>query len=99
MSSVEKTAKQVIERASSALADVDTAKWTLRFDLLSDPNRLEILLCLHRAPGIASGIWPRRSDGLKRGIASASGASAAGLGEFHQSGPRGQLPARGRDRP
>lgn len=41
-----------IERASSALADVDTTGWTQRFDLLSDPNRLEILLSLHRAPGI-----------------------------------------------
>src|SRR5690349_3826436 len=42
-------------RASSALADVDIAGWTLRFDLLSDPNRLEILLALHRAPGICVG--------------------------------------------
>jgi len=41
-----------VERATSALADVDTSGWTLRFDLLSDPNRLEILLGLHRAPGI-----------------------------------------------
>jgi DNA-binding transcriptional ArsR family regulator len=39
-------------RASSAPAGVDIAGWTQRFDLLSDPNRLEILLCLHRAPGI-----------------------------------------------
>ncbi|MGV0792668.1 ArsR/SmtB family transcription factor [Mycolicibacterium sp. XJ1819] len=44
-----------VTRASSALNDVDTAVWTLRFDLLSDPNRLEILLCLHRAPGIRVG--------------------------------------------
>lgn len=42
-------------RASSALADVDISGWTLRFDLLSDPNRLEILLALHRAPGICVG--------------------------------------------
>ena len=55
----------LVERASSALADVDTAGWTLRFDLLSDPNRLEILLCLHRAPGICVGIWPKRSGGPK----------------------------------
>jgi ArsR family transcriptional regulator, lead/cadmium/zinc/bismuth-responsive transcriptional repressor len=41
-----------VERASSALADVDTAGWAQRFDLLSDTHRLEILLCLHRAPGI-----------------------------------------------
>ena len=44
-----------VERATSALADVDTAGWTQRFDLLSDPNRLEILLVLHRAPGICVG--------------------------------------------
>jgi ArsR family transcriptional regulator, lead/cadmium/zinc/bismuth-responsive transcriptional repressor len=44
-----------VERASSALSDVDIASWTLRFDLLSDPNRLEILLGLHRAPGICVG--------------------------------------------
>ena len=44
-----------VERASSALADVDTTGWTQRFDLLSDPNRLEILLGLHRAPGICVG--------------------------------------------
>ena len=43
---------QLVERASSALAEVDTAGWAQRFDLLSDPHRLEILLCLHRAPGI-----------------------------------------------
>src|ERR1700712_4592016 len=42
----------VVRRASSALADVDINGWTLRFDLLSDPNRLESLLSLHRAPGI-----------------------------------------------
>jgi DNA-binding transcriptional ArsR family regulator len=41
-----------VERATSALADVDTGGWTQRFDLLSDPHRLEILLSLHRAPGI-----------------------------------------------
>lgn len=42
----------VVHLASSALADVDTAGWARRFDLLSDPHRLEILLSLHRAPGI-----------------------------------------------
>ena len=45
----------VARRASSALADVDTTGWAQRFDLLSDPNRLEILLVLHRAPGICVG--------------------------------------------
>lgn len=47
--------QSTVDRASSALADVDTAVWTQRFDLLSDPNRLEILLTLHRAPGICVG--------------------------------------------
>jgi DNA-binding transcriptional ArsR family regulator len=36
-------------------ADVDIAGWTMRFDLLSDPNRLEILLTLHRTSGICVG--------------------------------------------
>lgn len=40
---------------SPRLADVDIVGWTQRFDLLSDPNRLEILLCLHRDPGICVG--------------------------------------------
>jgi DNA-binding transcriptional ArsR family regulator len=44
-----------VKVVTSALTDVDTAGWTQRFDLLSDPNRLEILLCLHRAPGIFVG--------------------------------------------
>lgn len=35
--------------------DIDVARWTLRFDLLSDPNRLEILLNLHRTPGLNVG--------------------------------------------
>ena len=29
------------ERVTAALSDVDTTGWTQRFDLLSDPNRLE----------------------------------------------------------
>jgi ArsR family transcriptional regulator, lead/cadmium/zinc/bismuth-responsive transcriptional repressor len=54
--SVDKADSQVqVELATSALADVDTTGWTQRFDLLSDPNRLEILLVLHRAPGICVG--------------------------------------------
>jgi DNA-binding transcriptional ArsR family regulator len=44
--------QQLVERATSALAEVDTPRWAQRFDLVSDPHRLEILLCLHRAPGI-----------------------------------------------
>jgi ArsR family transcriptional regulator, lead/cadmium/zinc/bismuth-responsive transcriptional repressor len=47
--------QKAVDRATSALADVDIAGWTQRFDLLSDPHRLEILLCLHRAPGICVG--------------------------------------------
>ncbi|CQD22860.1 metalloregulator ArsR/SmtB family transcription factor [Mycobacterium sp. 050128] len=42
-------------KARSALSDVDAAAWSQRFDLLSDPHRLEILLVLHRAPGICVG--------------------------------------------
>ncbi|HNM84813.1 MAG TPA: metalloregulator ArsR/SmtB family transcription factor [Mycobacterium sp.] len=44
--------ESVVGRATSALSDVDTVGWAQRFDLLSDPHRLEILLSLHRAPGI-----------------------------------------------
>jgi DNA-binding transcriptional ArsR family regulator len=44
---------ELVERASSALAEVDTSGWAQRFDLVSDPHRLEILLCLHRSPGIS----------------------------------------------
>jgi ArsR family transcriptional regulator, lead/cadmium/zinc/bismuth-responsive transcriptional repressor len=44
-----------VDRSVAALADVDIGGWTQRFDLLSDPNRLEILLCLHRVPGICVG--------------------------------------------
>jgi ArsR family transcriptional regulator, lead/cadmium/zinc/bismuth-responsive transcriptional repressor len=49
---MEAAGEAMVRRASSALSDVDITGWTLRFDLLSDPNRLEILLSLHRAPGI-----------------------------------------------
>ena len=45
----------VVRKASSALSDVDTGEWARRFDLLSDPHRLEILLSLHRVPGICVG--------------------------------------------
>ncbi|MCV7012794.1 helix-turn-helix transcriptional regulator [Mycolicibacterium madagascariense] len=43
------------DRGVSAPSDVDTAAWSQRFDLLSDPTRLEILLVLHRVPGINVG--------------------------------------------
>lgn len=38
-------------RAAIAAAD-DIGVWVQRFDLLGDPTRLRILLCMHRAPGI-----------------------------------------------
>ena len=44
-----------IGKVVPAPADVDIDGWTQRFDLLSDPNRLEILLSLHRVPGICVG--------------------------------------------
>lgn len=44
-----------VDHVLSALSDVDIGGWTQRFDLLSDPNRLEILLALHRVPGICVG--------------------------------------------
>jgi DNA-binding transcriptional ArsR family regulator len=49
------SAQVVSAQVVSALSDVDIAGWTQRFDLLSDANRLEILLVLHRAPGICVG--------------------------------------------
>ncbi|MGW0158248.1 ArsR/SmtB family transcription factor [Mycobacterium sp. NPDC003323] len=42
----------VVQQASSALSDVDAVEWARRFDLLSDAHRLQILLSLHRVPGI-----------------------------------------------
>jgi ArsR family transcriptional regulator, lead/cadmium/zinc/bismuth-responsive transcriptional repressor len=39
----------------SGAAAVDIAQWATRFDLLSDPHRLEILIVLHRRPGIFVG--------------------------------------------
>lgn len=45
----------MINEARSALADVDTAAWALRFGLLSDLHRLQILLVVHRMPGICVG--------------------------------------------
>lgn len=43
------------EPGPSPLHDVDIGGWAQRFDLLSDPHRLEILLCLHRDPDICVG--------------------------------------------
>lgn len=48
-------AEEQVDRVLSALSDVDISGWTQRFDLLSDANRLEILLSLHRVPGICVG--------------------------------------------
>lgn len=42
-----------VEQARAALdAVTDLGDWVQRFDLLGDPTRLRILLCMHRAPGI-----------------------------------------------
>jgi DNA-binding transcriptional ArsR family regulator len=44
------------KRAEAAAAlhdDHAIEEWARRFALLADPNRLRILFCLHRAPGIA----------------------------------------------
>lgn len=52
---MEKSSSTSVNGAAAALAEVDTAAWSQRFDLLSDPTRLEIVLVLHRAPGINVG--------------------------------------------
>lgn len=42
-----------VEQASAAVAAVpDLGEWVRRFELLGDPTRLQILLGMHRAPGI-----------------------------------------------
>lgn len=43
-----------VERARAAAQDGPDAirRWALRFDLLSDPNRLRLLLAVHAAPEI-----------------------------------------------
>lgn len=41
-----------VRRAQAAFADLDVTTWSNRFELLSDANRLRLLLCLHHAPGI-----------------------------------------------
>lgn len=42
-------------RADGDAGEVDINEWATRFDLLSDPHRLEILTVLHRHPGIIVG--------------------------------------------
>ncbi|QBJ96122.1 transcriptional regulator [Rhodococcus sp. ABRD24] len=39
-------------RAAQALETPGIVGWANRFELLSDPNRLRLLLCLHYAPDI-----------------------------------------------
>ncbi|MCK8673157.1 ArsR/SmtB family transcription factor [Rhodococcus sp. NPDC003382] len=41
-----------VRRAEAALRTPDIERWAQRFELLSDVNRLRMLLCLHHAPGI-----------------------------------------------
>lgn len=42
-----------VSQSRAALEAVDDlGVWVQRFDLLGDPTRLRILLCMHRAPGI-----------------------------------------------
>lgn len=41
-----------VRRAAAALETPDIVRWANRFELLSDVNRLRLLLCLHHAPGI-----------------------------------------------
>ncbi|AYY12026.1 transcriptional regulator [Actinobacteria bacterium YIM 96077] len=41
------------EAAAALQEDHTIDEWARRFALLSDPNRLRLLFCLHRAPGIA----------------------------------------------
>lgn len=42
-----------VAQSRAALDAVDDlGVWVQRFDLLGDPTRLRILLCMHRAPGI-----------------------------------------------
>lgn len=44
---------QLRSEAEAALLDADSIDgWSRRFALLGDPNRLRLLFCLHRAPGI-----------------------------------------------
>lgn len=41
-----------VRRAAAALRTPGIGQWADRFELLSDVNRLRLLLCLHHAPGI-----------------------------------------------
>lgn len=46
------TGKAPEDSAARALDAVDVAAWCTRFELISDPTRLQLLLCLHFSPGI-----------------------------------------------
>ena len=41
------------ERAAAGLDAIDVEHWSSRFDVLSDTNRLRLLVCLHHAPDIS----------------------------------------------
>nr|WP_296766248.1 metalloregulator ArsR/SmtB family transcription factor [Rhodococcus sp. (in: high G+C Gram-positive bacteria)] len=45
-------AEHVAQSRAALDAVDDLGVWVQRFDLLGDPTRLRILLCMHRAPGI-----------------------------------------------
>ena len=89
----------LVKRATSALADVDTTGWTQRFDLLSDPNRLEILLTLHRAPGICVGDLAAAMGRSENAVSQALRVlRQQGWVSSTRVGPRSQLSTGGRDR-
>lgn len=43
----------VIDAVADVPAAVDVPGWSARFDLISDPTRLKLLLCLHFSPGLS----------------------------------------------
>lgn len=43
----------VVEALADVPGTVDVAGWASRFDLISDPTRLKLLLCLHFSPEIS----------------------------------------------
>ncbi|KAA0020033.1 ArsR/SmtB family transcription factor [Antrihabitans cavernicola] len=44
--------EHVAQARAAVAAAPDLELWVRRFELLGDPTRLQILLCMHRAPGI-----------------------------------------------
>ena len=65
LSSVEKPAKQLVERASSALADVDTAGGPCASTCCRIRTGWRSCCVCTGHRGSASEIWPQRSDALK----------------------------------